>query len=112
MAAGLLEVRHARWREFSSLDGFGSKSPDFTDRLEIGALVFRCQTMECDVESGIEMDRCTFLRLACFGVGVDCRACRQRHEFKVANGHLQPFGQTRPRKGTTETGGVRFVSRR
>jgi hypothetical protein len=58
--------------------------------VEIGGLGFRCPTTQRNIASGIEMDRCTFERILGFTVRVNCQACRLRHEFKVANGSLEP----------------------
>lgn len=73
-----------------------------TEQLEIGALAFQCPTTQLDIESGIEMDRCTFQRIGQFSVRVHCRACRLCHEFKVADGSLAPFRPIQPCNGKTE----------
>lgn len=80
-----------------------------TDQLEIGALAFRCPTTQLDIESGIEMDRCTFQRIGQFSVWVHCHACRLRHEFKVANGSLAHFRPIQPCNGRTEFGLALFL---
>jgi hypothetical protein len=61
------------------------------DHLEAGALVFRCPMTQHDFESGVEMDRRTFLRIGKLNLRLRCPACRHFHEFKVAHGSLAPF---------------------
>ena len=74
------------------------------DQLEIGALVFRCPTTRQDIESGIEMDQCTFLKSGQLGVCVHCPACRNCHEFNIASGRLAPFRAVHLPNGNTEYG--------
>lgn len=88
----VIDIQNVKSRHLSLLTGSGGlKQQRGTDHLEIDVLMFRCPTTQRDTESGIEMDRCTFLRLGQFSVRVHCRACGHRHEFKVANGSLAPF---------------------
>ena len=59
--------------------------------VDAGALVFRCPMMDRDFESGVEMDRPTFMRTGDLNLRLRCPACRHVHEFKVIHGSLAPF---------------------
>lgn len=66
-------------------------SPRRTTQVEIGSLAFRCPTTQREIESGIELDRCTFEKIKQFIVRVHCTACGYCHEFKVASGSLVAY---------------------
>lgn len=72
--------------------------------LEIGMLVFRCPVTHWNIESGVETDRRTFLRIRRLSVPVRCSACQGLHEFKVAAGTLAPWGVRLSRDGDIRGG--------
>jgi hypothetical protein len=84
----------------------GNRSVQGQGEVEIGALVFRCPLTQRDIESGIEIDRVTFRKIAQFGVRVNCTACGHRHEFKVASGNIASSRLVQPRTEIAERGRV------
>jgi hypothetical protein len=101
----VLDLQNVKSRHLRLLIGSGGlKQQRGTDHLEIGILVFRCPTTQLNIESDIEIDRPTFLRIGQFDVRVRCRACRRLHEFKVANGSLAPFRLCQPCGGKIQIG--------
>lgn len=67
-------------------------------QMEIGTLVFRCIATAGEVNSGIDMDRQTFLANSRNGVLAYCRYCQRIHRWKVGSGFLMPFAASESRK--------------
>jgi hypothetical protein len=66
--------------------------------LEIGTLVFRCPTMAGEIESGLYMDRETFIGIQNLNIRVHCSDCGEFHKWRVAEGILSWSGLAKDRK--------------
>jgi len=58
------------------------------DPLEIGILVFQCPMTAREIESGIDMDRKTFIGIQNVNIRVHCSDCGEFHEWRVGEGIL------------------------
>jgi hypothetical protein len=62
----------------------------------MGSLIFSCPKTWRAVESGIEMDDATLVRLRSHSLSVHCAHCQETHRLEIKDGHLFKM---RPRRG-------------
>lgn len=82
-------------RELQFATQTNAKQTTDYDPLEMGSLVFRCPLTGREFDCGIGMDRQTFIIAALTKIVVRCKCCHQPYHWRVGNGVLVPFANSR-----------------
>lgn len=90
-----------RARNFQRAHRAGARHLADVGPLEIGSLIFRCPKTGREFDSGINMDRQTFIMTALSSVVVFCRCCEQLYQWNVGDGTIVPFADVRQQTKNT-----------